>query len=240
MIAARVVIGTCVVQIVEIVILAMIAAFLGLRLYSVLGQRPEAGADQGETPLPRRVETAEAAPQSAPSLAKAEPRPQAARPHDAAALHLVDPVAERGLRAIMAADRRFELIQFVDGARSAYGMVLDAFWRGDREELSFLCDSDVLAGFNAEIDARETAGETNDSRMIRINDARIVSADYSAPIARITLRFDADIASVTRDKDGTVIAGSLTDALQIHDRWTFSRNLTSSSPDWVLDETDEG
>ena len=50
----------------------------------------------------------------------------------------------------------------------------------------------------------------------------------------------ADIASVTRDRDGTVIAGSLDDAIESRDVWTFSRNVTARDPNWLLDETDEG
>ncbi len=53
------------------------------------------------------------------------------------------------------------------------------------------------------------------------------------------MRFDADIAAITRDKDGNVIAGSMTDAVATHDVWTFSRDLRSADPNWKLTETDE-
>ena len=45
---------------------------------------------------------------------------------------------------------------------------------------------------------------------------------------------------MTRDRDGHVIAGSLTDAVESRDIWTFSRDVNSADPDWLLDETDEG
>lgn len=225
-------------MIVEIVILAMIAAFLGLRLYSVLGRRPE----QNEEPMRRRVEQPD--PQSAqralapklPEKAVAAMRPQAVLPEAAG----FDQSAEAGIRAIIAGDRRFDVGLFLVGAKGAYGMILEAFWRGDKEELSQLCDRDVYDGFASAIDARTAAGETLDSRLVRIEEARVVAADYAAPVARITVRFAADIASVTRDADGTVIAGSLDDAIETRDLWTFSRDLSSQDPDWLLDETDEG
>jgi len=223
--------------IVEIVILAMIAAFLGLRLYAVLGRRPE----QNEEPMRRRIEQPDPAstPRAmAPKLAEnaggaLRPQPQ---PLDAN----LDSRAEPGIRAIVAADRRFDLAQFAAGARGAYGMVLEAFWRGDKEELSQLCDSDVADGFAAAIDARNAANETVTARLIRIEDARILRASYAAPTARITVSFVADVASVTRDADGGVVAGSLDDAIETRDVWTFARDLTSRDPDWVVDETDEG
>ncbi|WP_338467516.1 Tim44/TimA family putative adaptor protein [Novosphingobium sp. ZN18A2] len=226
-------------MIVEIVILAMIAAFLGLRLYSVLGRRPE----QNEDPLRGRVEQTDPSRAARPAMPKINEKSQtSARPRDAGELERpgLIPGAENGIRAIVAADRRFDVGLFLVGARGAYGMVLEAFWRGDKEELAQLCDSDVYESFASAIDARVEAGETVDNRLIRIEEATITGADFDAPTARITVRFRADIAAVTRDKDGNVIAGSLDDAIETHDVWTFSRDLTSQDPDWLLDETDEG
>jgi predicted lipid-binding transport protein (Tim44 family) len=216
---------------IEIVILAMIAAFLGLRLYSVLGRR----AEHEEEPIQGRFDARpDAMPQAPASRAPANPL---LRPNE---LTPAMPAVERGMRDIAAADRRFDSLTFLEGARSAYGMVLEAFWRGDKQELGHLCDRDVYEGFAAAIDARITAGETLENRLVRIEEVTITSASYDAPMARITVQFTADIAAVTRDADGNVIAGSLNDAVQSFDIWTFSRNVNSPDPDWLLDETDEG
>jgi predicted lipid-binding transport protein (Tim44 family) len=218
---------------VEIVIIAMIAAFLGLRLYSVLGRR----AEHEEQPLPPRFEPKE--PQAnAPRSALPDANGTSAAPK--IMVPGVTPAIERGIREISAADRHFDMLAFVEGAKGAYKMVLEAFWRGDREALAQLCDGDVLASFTSEIDAREAAGNTFDYKLIRIEDAVIVAANYQAPMARIALRFTADIAAVTRNAAGTVIAGSLNDAVETCDLWTFSRSVQSTSPDWLVDETDEG
>ena len=150
------------------------------------------------------------------------------------------PAIEQGLREISAADRRFDLLSFLEGAKGAYAMVLEAFWRGDKDDLRQLCDDDVYASFSAEIDAREAAGETLDHRLIRIEDTVVHSARLDGRIARIAVRFTADIATVTRDKDGNVVAGSLDDAVESHDIWTFTRDVNAAEPDWLLDETDEG
>lgn len=219
-------------MIIEIVILGMIALFLGLRLYSVLGRRPDHADD---SPHPRS-EPADGALNRAPAGEVLSPgRPVAVAPP---ARTLSSP-AELGVKAIAAADRRFDAGLFLEGAKAAYGMVLAAFWRGDKEELAHLCDSDVYEGFVAAIDARNAAGETVENRLVRIEEAVIYAADYAAPLARITVRFTGDIAALTRDKDGHIIAGSLDDAVESRDLWTFSRNVTSATPDWVLDETDD-
>ncbi len=225
-------------MIVEIIILAMIAAFLGLRLYAVLGRRPE----QTDEPLRRRIEQPDPS-GAARAIAPKLPEKTANSPAATTGLANVtgfEPAAEAGIRAIVAADRKFELGQFLQGARGAYGMVLAAFWRGDKEELSQLCDRDVYEGFAAAIDARAEAGESLESRLIRIEEATVIDAEYNAPMARLTVRFVSDVASVTRDASGAVIAGSLNDAILARDLWTFSRNMTSRDPDWLVDETDEG
>jgi len=150
------------------------------------------------------------------------------------------PAIEAGLRDIAAIDRRFDLLTFLEGAKAAYGMVLEAFWRGDKDELKQLCDDDVYQSFATAIDAREAAGETLDNRLIRIEDTVVRSAGLDGRKASIAVSFVADIAAVTRDKDGTMVAGSLDDAIETRDVWVFSRNLDSADPDWLLDETDEG
>ena len=218
-------------MIVEIVILAMIAAFLGLRLYSVLGRR----AEHEEDPVPTRFERSEAG--NAPRPVAAPPPELPRRNRELAEF---PPTIERGLREISTADRRFDLLTFLEGAKAAYGMVLEAFWRGDKEELRQLCDDDVYQSFAAAIDAREAAGETLENRLIRIEDTVVQAASLDGRTARIAVSFVADIASVVRDKDGNVVAGSLDDAIESRDVWTFSRIVDSADPDWLLDETDEG
>jgi predicted lipid-binding transport protein (Tim44 family) len=218
--------------IIEIVILALIAAFLGLRLYSVLGRR----AEHEEEPVPTRFERGEGANQPRPTAAPQVPE----LPRTSRDLAGFPPAIEQSLREISAADRRFDLLAFLEGAKSAYAMVLDAFWRADKEELRQLCDDDVYESFVAALDAREASGETLDHRLIRIEDTVVHSARLDGRIASIAVCFTADIAAVTRDKDGNVIAGSLDDAVESRDIWTFSRDVTSAAPDWVLDETDEG
>jgi predicted lipid-binding transport protein (Tim44 family) len=222
---------------IEIVILAMIAAFLGLRLYSVLGRR----AEHEEEPIPGRIDsksgTAGAPTQRQPLERQQQPQNPVLRARD---VPTVTASVERGLRAVAAADRQFDAYAFLDGARSAYRMILAAFWRGDKEELAHLCDHDVYDSFVRAIDARVAAGEKLDNRLVRIEEATITGAAFDAPTARITVRFRSDIAAVTRDAEDHVIAGSLDDAVEAIDVWSFSRNVTSSDPDWLLDETDEG
>ncbi len=216
----------------EIVILAMVAAFLGMRLYSVLGRR----AEHEEEIVPGGFERADDKPRVRQPVAAG----QAETPRAERAIAGFPPAIERGLRDIAAADRRFDLIGFLEGARAAYSMVLEAFWRGDRETLRELCDDDVYEGFVAAIAEREAAGHVLENRLVRIEDVSIHAAELAGQTARIAVRFVSDVAALTRDATGTMVAGSLDDAVESRDVWTYSRKVSSTDPAWLVDETDEG
>jgi predicted lipid-binding transport protein (Tim44 family) len=216
----------------SIVLLAMIAAFLGMRLYSVLGKRT--GHEQ-EPVLPRRDERA--AP--APVRLDESDAPAALPAAGASGAGLVyEPTAEAGLRQLLAADRHFDAGRFMEGAEAAYRMILEAFWTGDRDTLRDLCDDDSYEGFVEAIEARDARGEKLDNRLVGIDSAKITAVELSRREARITVRYQADISAVTRDAEGKMIAGSMSDAAQADDLWTFRRQIGSSDPNWLLDEVE--
>ena len=213
-----------------IVVLAMIFALLALRLYSVLGRRTGHEQRQLPTPVDDRPLS------STPSGAQADGRTPAQRAAESA----VSVPAQAGIRALIAADRSFDVAQFLGGARAAYGMILDAFWKGDRETLQRYCVPDVHDAFSTAIDEREAAGLELDNRLVRIDDAHIVDARIEGGVAFVSVHFEADLSAVTRDSEGTVVAGSLDDAVSTVETWTFSRELASRDPNWLLADTDEG
>jgi len=215
----------------SIVLLAMIAAFLGMRLYSVLGKRT--GHEQ-EPVLPRERSAA-----SSPVRLDESDGAQttAAAPADTSGL-VYEPAAEAGLRQLLASDRNFDAGRFMEGAEAAYRMILEAYWKGDRDTLRDLCDDDSYQAFVDAIDARESRGETLDNRLMVIETAKITAVELNRSEARVTVRYRADISAVTRDADGKLIAGSMSDATQTDDLWTFRRQIGSNDPNWVLDEAE--
>ncbi len=212
-----------------IVILALVALFVGLRLYSVLGERT--GHEQQPILKPAdpdaRVEPRVSQPAAAP-----------AAPADAGDMAFV-PTAGPGVRAILAADPTFDVARFLEGAKSAYRLILEAFWKGDAEALRAHVDDHVYETFSDSIEQRKKDKLTLDNRLVTIDQAVISEASAERGIAVLTVRFEADIAAVTRNADGQVVAGSLSDAVQTRDLWTFRRDISSRDPNWVLIETDE-
>ncbi|WP_076071150.1 Tim44/TimA family putative adaptor protein [Sphingomonas montana] len=209
-----------------IIILALVFFFVGLRLYSVLGKRT--GHEQ---PIVKAVETKPAA--------AALPRTTGDAKPEAGTEPVIEPHARDGLRTLVAADPQFDAGRFLEGAQSAYRMILEAYWAGDEDALARLVDEDVRAAFVEAIADRRAAGHVLDNRLVSIERAMIDAVRMDGQTATIVVRFDADIAAVTRDADGVVIAGSVSDAVATHDVWTFARNVRANDPNWILIETDE-
>jgi len=211
-----------------IVILALVALFVGLRLYSVLGERT--GHEQ-------------------PILKPADPdnrveAPKVNLPREAAAITdngdlAYLPMAGPGIRQILAADPQFDVARFLEGASAAYRMILEAYWKGDLDVIRPHADGHVYDSFAAAVKQREADGQTLDNRVVAVDPPVIVEASLEHGAAEVTVRFEADIAAVTRNAEGEVVAGSMSDAVQTRERWTFRRDLKSRDPNWLLIETDE-
>jgi predicted lipid-binding transport protein (Tim44 family) len=215
----------------QIVLLACVAAFLGLRLYSVLGKRT--GHEQ--EPSVRKVADERKPAIMRQPLGQSEASPSQSVP----SIDIADMAANSGLRAIANADLQFDPLLFLEGSKSAYQLILESYWKGDKDTLRFLCDDDVYDSFVEAIDARTERGEVLENRLIRIEEARIIDASFDNPVARITVRFDADVASLMKDSSGNIIGGAMTDAVEAHDIWTFFRDVKNGDRNWKLDETDD-
>jgi len=211
-----------------IVILALVALFIGLRLYSVLGERT--GHEQ--QPILKPADPARVEPRVTQPLV---PTPSAENPDDLAYVPLAGP----GVRAMLAADPSFDVARFLEGAKSAYRLILESFWKGDLDTLKPHVDAHVYETFATAVEQRNKDKLTLDNRLVTIEQAVISEANLERTVALVTVRFEADIAAVTRNSEGQVVAGSLSDAVQTRDLWTFRRDLASRDPNWLLIETDE-
>ena len=212
-----------------IVILALVALFIGLRLYSVLGERT--GHEQQPILKPADPDARVEPRQNQP----AAPQPTTAESGDMAFL----PTAGPGVRAILAADPTFDVGRFLEGGKSAYRMILESFWKGELDAVRPHADDHVFESFAAAVAQRKKDGLVLDNRLVAIDQAVISEASLEKAVAIVTVRFEADIAAVTRNAEGEVVAGSLSDAVQTRDLWTFRRDTSSRDPNWLLIETDE-
>ena len=212
-----------------IVLFALVALFIGLRLYAVLGERT--GHEQ--QPILKPAE-----PDGRAGVPPAVPVREASALTEQGDLAYV-PLAGPGVRALLAADPGFDVARFLEGAGAAYRQILEAFWRGDMESVRPFVDNNVFDAFSGAVEQRKADGLQLDNRLVAIEPPVIVEAEVDKGVAELTVRFEADIAAVTRNGEGEVVAGSMSDAVQSRDRWTFRRELRSEDPNWLLIETDE-
>ena len=219
----------------DIILFAMIAAFLVLRLRSVLGRRT--GNERRRDLFPRR-----AAPVADKSDADKVATPSEAdkvTPIATIAPRAADPVAD-GLIRIRRADPGFEPSQFLEGARMAFEMIVTAFAKGDKEALQPLLSEEVFGPFAQTIDERAAAKETVETRDLKLDDAEIAEADMAGRTARVTVKLVSHQISVTRAVDGSIVDGDPEHPVEKTDYWTFARDTRSTDPNWMLVATSSG
>lgn len=198
---------------IEIVLLAMLAAFIGLRLVSVLGKRTGHERAGGDAFRPGAAQI------TAPS-----PRSTAKMPGVVTVPTGTDGKLAPALQTIVDADPDFNPERFVTGARSAYGMILAAFWSADARALEGLVSDEVNDNFTSAIAERDGARLANS--LDGIDSAAITNAEMIGQMAEVTVRFNARVTI-----DG--VATTTTDV------WSFSRHIGSHEPAWLLIATDD-
>lgn len=225
------------------ILFLVIAVVVFVRLRSVLGRRtgherppfdpytrPKSPAGEAPTNAPDKVVQL---PKRSEKPAREEEKPDRwkgfARPGSSLA---------RTLSAFAAIDSRFDPHKFLDGAKTAYEMIVTAFAAGDRKSLQPLLSHEVYDGFLEAITAREDRGETIASDFIGIEKAEIVDGALKGTMAQLTVKFVSELISVTRSKAGEAIDGDPKAIREVTDIWTFARDLASSNPNWKLIATE--
>jgi len=224
-----------------------VAIVVLLRLRSVLGTR----TGNERSPLERLRGRARPATESEDKVVPMRPQPMA-QPADLDAerrerkleaeiegLAHGDAEVAKGLKAIAAADSTFMPKPFMEGAKSAYEMIVTAFARGDRKTLKSLLEKDVYDGFDTAIAEREQAGHKVDFTFVGLPGIEISEAEIDKRTAQITLRFKAEVVSATRDGDGELVEGNADQVVTIADEWTFARSTRSRDPNWKLVATNQ-
>lgn len=216
----------------DIILVAMVAAFIFFRLRSELGNKT------GNEPQPPA-----AGRQGADHVRSTDSAGDYIEPpvNEAEVIDLEEnPSLRHAYMDIRKADPAFDLAQFMEGAKSAYGMILEAFWRGDKQTLKDFLDDAVLSKFESAIDSIEADELKVENQLLDVTGAEVVSAELVGTTAQLTVHFNSEVVAVTRNKDGKVVQGDASDAVEMNDNWTFARNVKSREPGWTLVATSAG
>jgi predicted lipid-binding transport protein (Tim44 family) len=200
------------------IIFAFLALFVVWKLRSVLGERTG-------------LEQSDAAPRSLPMS-----QPTAPAPINQGWTGFAEPGSPvwTGLDEVARAQPGFVARTFLDGASSAYEMLVQAFSRGDETMLHSLTSEEVYGSFAAALTDRKQRGDSLDTTLVGFNSTKIVQARVEQASALIAVRFDAQFITATRDRNGIVIEGDPNTPSNIVDIWTFARRNDASGPNWTL------
>lgn len=218
---------------VDFIVLLAIAIFFISRLRNVLGKPVDDGKPTAKTALPKQGKMAEIR-ASLDAMAEAK---KAAEEEAKLVANISNAEVTTGLAAIKATDTSFSVSKFLNGANIAFDRILEAFAKGDKIKLRPLLNDEVFADFEDVIDARKTEGTHEETTLVAIKSGDVVRARVNGKMAEITVRFTSEQISVVRDKEGKIVGGDASASQLVTDEWTFSRDLKSPNPNWVLIDT---
>ncbi len=224
---------------IDIILFAMIAAFLVLRLRSVLGRRD--GHSGGYKDIFHRETTNDnhkgdekAAADIVKPADREKEKETPEEQEEANILSGMDKTLATGITQVKRADPSFERDEFVSGARIAFEMILGAYAAADEKSLESLLSPEVFANFSQAIRARGEAGETMEDALVGINSAEAVEIFMEGSIANVTVKMLSEQIKVVRDADGKIIEGDENKVIEVTDFWTFARDTKSDDPNWTL------
>jgi predicted lipid-binding transport protein (Tim44 family) len=231
-------------QFIDIILFAMIAAFLILRLRSVLGRHKDSGdPQQGNRPDPfapdnpgdpsnENGDNVISLPDHGPKYGPNQ------GPEDIDDEEKEDQIPETpldaGINQIMKAAPDFEKTEFLVGARTAFEIIIQAFAEGDTDLLETMLNNEVYNNFLLAIRNREAENRTLENTLVRIVDGQMIEAYMADSVANVTVKIISEQVNVTRDAEGKVVEGAADHISEVTDIWTFARDTISNNPNWLL------
>ena len=199
-------------QYIDILILAIIAGIVLLRLRSVLGRRTghektDKTSYNYETPQTSKEE----------KVISIEPKTSSS-------------AREEGW---------FNNDDFLRGAANAYETIVTNFENGNKDALKPLLSDDVLISFSSVIDERNSKNETVEFNFIGIEKSEIVHKDLKKNPMEVTVRFISEMITCIKNSKDEVVSGSLNQVQKITDVWTFEKIKDKKSSNWLLAATSD-
>ena len=185
---------------IDIILLAMIAGFIFLRLRGILGKKT---GFEGKIP-----------PQFEKEFQKKNIAPKPVSEN-------FDEVSQK---------------EFLKGAKIAYETIITDFSDNDNKIIASrpLINKDIFNQFNDALKARSKRGHYAEITFIGINSATIKEHKKIDKILNVTVDFVAEVITCIKDKDKKIVSGDPEKIKKIYDTWIFSRDVTSSNPNWQL------
>ena len=219
---------------IDILILAMIAVFIINRLRNVLGKKTGNESDIVEKFTQRKSAFNESEPDSVSNQKVSK-----LNNHVKKNLHS-DKKINSAINDILKIDEKFEINSFCEGAKKAFEFILTEYSGNNLKALEKLVSKSIYKAFQDQINLRAKNKEELEITVISIKNPEIKSVNLEKKcIAYFKLLFNSEQVQITKNSKGEVIDGDNNQILQIKEIWTFSKNLKSKNPNWILEEIEE-
>ena len=187
---------------IDIILLAMIAGFIFLRLRGILGRK---------TGHEKNINTS--------------------FPHDFS--------PEKILKNKLNQDYFNEKAKedFLRGAKIAYETIITNFASGNLKDIKYLLDKKVFDQFNDSLTERKNKGYKSETTFISISSASIKEHNKINNILEVSVDFVSEIISCVKDKEDKILSGDPDKVKKVFDTWKFSKDVTSTNPNWLLIDT---
>ncbi len=201
----------------DIIILGLLAIFLGFRLKGLLGDRSGYSGDVTDTDQIKSEDT-----NDTQNVIKLNNKT----------------INGEGLNFLNKADPSFDEKEFLEGAKNAFQLIIKAFADSEIEKLKPLLDYDLLNSFTKSISEREARQERQFSDVISFKNFEIIKVNVDSNLASITLKIVSEQIKYLVDNKDVLLEGNKEQSETIKDKWVFERDISSTNPNWKLVETD--
>tara|TARA_B100000902_G_C27295963_1_gene909932 strand:- start:681 stop:1298 length:618 start_codon:yes stop_codon:yes gene_type:complete len=200
-------------QYLDILILAVLAGLVLLRLRSVLGRRT--GNEKTDT---------------------SSFNYEASNTDTKVETQIKSPVIDRSSES---GDNWFDTKDFLNGANKAYELIVTNFENGNKKALNPLLEKSVLSNFNEVIDQRNSDGHIVEFSFIGIESSEIIHKDLKSDPMEVTVRFISEMITCIKNSKEEIVSGSINQVQKITDVWTFTKNKKIKSDNWLLSATSD-
>jgi len=200
-------------QYLDILILAVLAGLVLLRLRSVLGRRT--GNEKTDT---------------------SSFNYEASNTDTKIETQIKSPVVDRSSES---GDNWFDTKDFLNGANKAYELIVTNFENGNKKALNPLLEKSVLSNFNEVIDQRNSDGHIVEFSFIGIESSEIIHKDLKSDPMEVTVRFISEMITCIKNSKEEIVSGSINQVQKITDVWTFTKNKKIKSDNWLLSATSD-
>ena len=186
---------------IDIILLAMIAGFIFLRLRGILGKRT---GFEGKAPTQFK--------------------------------EVLKTINQDQLKKIQDKFDDDAKKEFLNGAKIAYETVITDFSDNDNKITSSrsLLNDEIYNQFDKALKERSSRGHFAEITFIGVNSAVIKEHKKIGNILNVTVDFIAEVITCIKDKDKKIVSGDPEKIKKIYDTWVFSRDTTSTNPNWQL------